>query len=268
MVTTLEALILGAIQGITEWLPVSSSGHLVLAQHYMGVGESIELDAFLHFATFLVVIAYFRDEVKGILKELVSASKKYLVGKKIRKTKNLELAFLILVASVPTGLIGVGFKDILEGMYADVVSVSLALIVTGAILYASKPKKDAVKLDWACALIIGLSQGLAIIPGISRSGATIACALFLGVERKNAGVFSFLIFIPAAIGGIILEGGGVVEGLRESTTPFIIGFATSALVGYVSLAYLMKVIKKGDFYKFAYYVIPVGLISLAASSIL
>lgn len=266
MVSTPEAILLGAIQGITEWLPVSSSGHLVLAQHYLGVAESIELDAFLHFATFLVVIAYFRKDVTAIIIDLTDAARKIASGEtKIKKTKNLTLAYLIFIASIPTGIIGILFKDILEKMYLDVTSASAALIVTGVILIASKNKKETVRLDWAAAGIIGLAQGVAIIPGISRSGTTIACALFLGVPRQKAAVFSFLILIPAAIGGIMLEGASVIEGVNQAPTPFLIGFATSAIIGYASLAYLMNVIKKGDFYKFAYYVIPLGALSLAYS---
>jgi len=262
MVSIIEAIFLGVIQGITEWLPVSSSGHLVLAQHYLGVTESIELDAFLHVATVLVVVAYFRNEVTAILKEINKAAKKAVAGKKPEKTKNLALAYLILVACIPTGLIGLGFKDFLEDLYTNAAAVSLALIVTGVFLLASKREKKPIQLDWGAALIIGLAQGLAIVPGISRSGATIAAALFLGVRRKEAAKFSFLILLPAAFGGLLLEGGAIAAGVATSPIQFMAGFTASLLVGYASLNYLMKIIKQGRFHIFAYYVIPLGIITL------
>jgi len=264
MTTTLEAVLLGALQGVTEWLPVSSSGHLVLAQRFLGAPASIGFDAFLHVATFLVVVAYFRDDVYKIASDLLKATRTLLEGEKIKKTADLKLACLILAASIPTGIIGVGFKDILEGMYADVTSVSIGLIVTGIFLAASHLKKKPVKLDWASATIIGLAQGVAIVPGISRSGATIATAIFLGVERKQAARFSFLILIPAAVGGILLEADGMIGGVISSPLSYAMGFLASLIVGYASLGYLMKIVREGKLHYFAYYVIPLGLASLLA----
>lgn len=264
MTSITEAILLGVIQGITEWLPVSSSGHLVLAQQFLGLSESVEFDAFLHIATFFVVVAYFREDVYKISSDLLKASRSLIEGKKIKKTADVRLACLILVASIPTGVIGIGFKNILEGMYADVTAASIGFIITGIFLAASHLKKKAVKLDWASAAVIGLAQGVAIVPAISRSGATIATALFLGVERKQAARFSFLILIPAAVGGILLEADGMTEGVLSSPLPYAMGFLTSLVVGYASLGYLMKIVREGKLHYFAYYVIPLGLATLLA----
>ncbi|MFH1835951.1 MAG: undecaprenyl-diphosphate phosphatase [Methanobacteriota archaeon] len=268
MITNIEAILLGIIQGITEWLPVSSSGHLVIIQQLSGIAADIEFDALLHFGTLLVVIAYFRSDLKSIIVDLIKASKSLRKTGKIKHTKNIKLAYLIALASIPTGIIGVFFKDVFEAMFTDLFIASLGLIVTGLFLLASKTPKEPSRLDWGAALIIGLAQGVAIVPGISRSGATIATALFLGVDRKEAARFSFLILIPAAVGGIILEGGGVITDTLQNTIPHLAGLATSIIVGYASLAYLMKIVREGKFHYFAYYVIPLGIASLIVSQLM
>lgn len=262
MVTVIEAFFLGALQGVTEWLPVSSSGHLVLAQYFLGASASVSFDALLHFATFIVVVAYFGRDIIDVASDVMKASSARLKKRGFRETDNTRLFEYIIVASVPTGFIGFFFRDVLEAMYSDVFTVCLGLIVTGIMLQASRLKKNPAKLNNVAALAIGVSQGLAIIPGISRSGATIATALFLGIERRQAARFSFLILIPAAIGGIILEGGGILDELSGPMIPVAVGFLTSLLVGYASLNYLMKVVRDGKFYYFSYYVIPLGLIVL------
>jgi undecaprenyl-diphosphatase len=265
MTSITEAILLGVIQGITEWLPVSSSGHLVLAQYFLGVREAVEYDAFLHVATFLVALAYFREDVKKILADTLKAAESLIRKKKVRKTKNLNLAFLILVASIPTGIIGIAFKDVLESLYSDVQAAALGLIITGIFLAATKVERKPVKLDWASAGVIGLAQGLSIVPAISRSGATISTALYLGVPKETAAKFSFLILLPAAVGGIMLESKGMTAGLRQELVPYTIGFAASLIVGYISLDFLMKIVKNGKLHYFAYYVIPLGVISILTS---
>jgi len=265
MTSITEAILLGVIQGITEWLPVSSSGHLVLAQQFLGIREAVEFDAFLHVATFLVAVAYFREDVYNITSDTLKAAESFLRKKKVRKTKNLNLLYLIIIASIPTGIIGIAFKDILESLYSDIHAAALGLIITGVFLAATKLERKPVKLDWASAGVIGLAQGLSIVPAISRSGATISTALYLGVTRETAARFSFLILLPAAVGGIILESEGVTAGLTQELVPYTIGFATSLLVGYASLGYLMKIVREGKLHYFAYYVIPLGLIALTLS---
>ncbi len=262
--THLETILLGVVQGLTEFLPVSSSGHLVIFENLLGFKEpEILLDASLHLGTLLAVCIYFRSDLKKMIQELwawvAPGSQNGALG------PHALLALMVVVGSIPTAFIGLIFKDPLEALFSSVTTVGVMLLVTGVIVGVTKfisrnhGKWDQVGI-WM-ALAIGTVQGLAIIPGISRSGSTIVCALLLGLNRETAGRFSFLLSIPAIIGavGLHLESDAIA---RVGIAPLTVGFASSALVGFFALKLLMGMIKKGHFYYFAPYCWVVGILTI------
>lgn len=254
----IAAIFLGIIQGLTEFLPISSSGHLVAFQHLMGFSEpEILLDISLHLGTLTAVIIYFRRD----LSEMTSA-----VRRKDFKSDHTSLLFWIIVGSIPTAVIGLVFKTTLERLFSSVHFVGFMLIITGLIIGATRlvpPDYGSRKtLGILYALAIGTVQGLAIIPGISRSGATIACALFLGLDRELAGRFSFLLSIPAIIGALALQ--FEMEAVsRVGLSALVTGFFTSALIGFFALNILMGMVKKGHLSYFAPYCWAAGLALIA-----
>ena len=262
--THLETILLGVVQGLTEFLPVSSSGHLVIFENLLGFKEpEILLDASLHLGTLLAVCIYFRSDLKKMIQELwawvAPGSQNGALG------PHALLALMVVVGSIPTAFIGLIFKDPLEALFSSVTTVGVMLLVTGVIVGVTKfisrnhGKWDQVGI-WM-ALAIGTVQGLAIIPGISRSGSTIVCALLLGLNRETAGRFSFLLSIPAIIGavGLHLESDAIA---RVGIAPLTVGFASSALVGFFALKLLMGMVKKGHFYYFAPYCWVVGILTI------
>jgi undecaprenyl-diphosphatase len=255
-----ETTILGIIQGLTEFLPVSSSGHLVLFQNLLGFKEpELLLDCSLHFGTLLAVCVYFRNDLKKIVTE---------IWKRDLKNPHASLALWILVGSVPTAIIGLVFKGPLERLFGSVTTVGAMLIVTGIIVALTRmiPKGYGIRtrVGLLAALAVGTAQGLAIIPGISRSGSTIVCALLFGLDRDLAGRFSFLLAIPAIIGALAIQID--LDALeRVGLVPLVLGFFSSAIVGLLALKLLMGIVRKGHLYYFAPYCWVIGLLVVFAS---
>jgi undecaprenyl-diphosphatase len=242
-----QAIILGLIQGITEWLPISSSGHLVIVQNWFKISQPLPLDLMLHFGTALVVIFIFRKIIWQLLKILFTWQ--------IHDPK-FKLIIYIILASIPTALIGLIFKDLIESLFSNVLMVGIALILTGSLLFLTRKTGDK-KLTPAKSILIGLAQGIAIIPGISRSGSTIGTGLILGVDRKTATTFSFLIFLPAILGASILE----INHLAQADwLPILIATLTAMLVSYLVINWLLKLIQHNKFWYFSFYCWFVGLI--------
>ncbi|MFQ5758584.1 MAG: undecaprenyl-diphosphate phosphatase [Candidatus Bathyarchaeia archaeon] len=253
----METLILAIIQGITEWLPISSSGHLVIVQKYL-LHEQPPLifDVALHIGTLCVVLAVFWRDIVGVLKALFRLDFKADEGR---------LALFIAVGSIPTALIGYFFHDILESFFYNVLVVGVALVVNGIFLFFSKRRGDDKKLDYLDSLLIGIAQGTAIIPGISRSGLTITAGLLRKVEKKTAFTYSFLLSVPAVIGATILEFSSayasnelVIGGVDIATMFF--GVVVSMVTGYVSLKLLQKLVMSEKFHLFAYYCWLAGMV--------
>ena len=264
--TLFQAIVLGIVQGLTEFLPVSSSGHLVLANYYFGFsseGESLELavDIATNTGTFLAVLLVLRRDVwkalSGFLQGLVSAE--------ARKSEGWRLALLVIVGSIPTAIIILGLRSIFETLNKPLY-VSFALIATGLILWfapKSGPKERARELTWTDALIAGISQGLAGIPGVSRSGTTISVLLWRGTNADLAARFSFLMYLVASFGVAILGAADVREAGLELVP--IIGMTVASFVtGYVALVWLFSLLRKGQFKWFAPYLWIVALITLAS----
>ena len=247
-----EAIIIGLVQGLTEFLPISSSGHLVIIQKILKInspGNLIEVSA--HLGTLLSIILIYKKEIWGIITSLKSSeSKKYI--------------FMIVLATLPSVVFVLTSKSFIIRLFESVSSVAIALIFTGCILYMSGIKYYSnKKLSLAKGFLIGISQAFAVIPGISRSGMTISLALLLGVSSKEAAKFSFMLAIPAIFGATILTFlDAQFDQLKIMTTPLVVTALVSFVSGLLALKFLIKILNAGKFYYFSFYCILIGLISL------
>ena len=272
--TFLEAILLGILQGLTEFLPVSSSGHLVLAQQFLGLKEPLVFfDVMLHVGTLAAVLVAYRDAIGRLVVGGFSAvgNTRFWRQPKVTLNTSAELKFiwLILLGSIPTGIIAVVFKTQLESFFDEVRLVSVMLILTGVILQLPRlrrektehPDDQTEKLKAWHAPLIGIAQGCAITPGISRSGTTISLALFLGIPAKTAAEYSFLLSIPAILGAVALK----IRDLGDTTIPLHIvgaGMLASFIVGYIALRFLLVVLNRGKFSVFSYYCVALGVTAL------
>jgi undecaprenyl-diphosphatase len=250
MVSILEAVLLGIIQGITEWLPISSSGHLVIFQELFNIKASIMFDLMLHIGSLIVILIIFYKDILRVVSSVFNDDKE---GKK--------LLLLLALSTIITAIIGLLFQDFFESLFTNIKAVGIALIATAILLFSVKLVKVNRKkaMGISDAIIIGLMQGIAIIPGISRSGTTISAGLLRGIDRELAIRFSFLLFIPAIIGATILQlNDFVIEEIN--IMPMIVGLIVSVIVSYITVKMLIKIIKTHKFYMFGYYCLAVGLI--------
>ena len=265
---SITSTILGVVQGLTEFLPISSSGHLVLFQNLLGFKEpELLLDTSLHLGTLLAVCIYFFSDLKKMIDETWHFLAALLKGetrlKNVNDSPYVSLSLWVIVGTIPTGIIGVCFKDQFESLFGSVYIVGFMLLVTGLILIIPKflPKDYSNRntVGLVTALIVGIAQGMAIIPGISRSGTTIICGLLCRMDRELAARFSFLLSIPAILGAMVLQlGSNSLENVN--ILPLISGFIFSALVGLAALKVLMMIVKKGNLAYFAPYCWGVGLL--------
>ncbi|OGK08023.1 MAG: hypothetical protein A2487_10490 [Candidatus Raymondbacteria bacterium RifOxyC12_full_50_8] len=245
-----SALILGIVQGLTEFLPVSSSGHLVIFTNlfpsFPNLDQQLFFDIMLHLGTLAAVGIVFRKKIVEIL-----------------LMRDLKYALMVFACLVPTGIIGVLFKHPLENMFGSPRLVCLMLIVTGLLLAATRFKKNNGKdLTMTRAFIIGVVQGIAIIPGISRSGSTIAVGLFLGLKREQAAAFSFILSIPSILGAVVLHGKDLAEGPglpAGSALPVALGTVSAFAIGIVALKVLLSFVNSGRLHLFAPYCILAGI---------
>ena len=249
-ITLVEILILAVVQGITEWLPISSFGHLAIIKECLGLELPLVFDVMLHLGTVLVVLVVFWRDIVEIVKALVRLDFKTHTGKS---------ALFIAVGSVPTALIGFFFYDVFESFSHNMFVVGVALLVTGFVLFVSERKKADRELNYLDSLLIGTAQGIAVAPGISRSGATISTGLLRGVKKEVAFRYSFLLSIPAIIGATVMESRDLVAG-NVDVLPLFLGIVISLAVGYISLRFLRKVVWREKFHLFAYYCWIVGII--------
>lgn len=276
--TLLEAIILGILQGLTEFLPVSSSGHLALAQHFLGLKEPLVFfDVMLHVGTLAAVIVVYRGAITRLVVGCISTLTNTELYRQpittFNSSNDFRFALLILLGSIPTGIIAVLFKTQLESFFEDVLFVSVMLILTGIILQlpriwtfiwigsAEDRETSPQNVKVWHAPLIGIAQGCAITPGISRSGSTISIALLLGIPAKLAAEYSFLLSIPAILGAVALK----ISDIADTSMPFYIlgaGMVTSFVVGYIALRLLLVVLNRGQFSLFTYYCVVLGLVSL------
>lgn len=276
MIDRLEALILGLVQGLTEFLPVSSSGHLVIGQNLFGLpGPSLLFDVVLHVATLLVVVWYYRGDLATILRQSGTALGALSRGDGWSAVQQalpqFRFACLIAAGTIPTAAIGLVFEGAFERLFASPRAAALMLMLTGLWLSGlallphradfGEGRREA-QMRYLDALLVGLAQGLALVPGISRSGLTIGAALLVGVERETAARFSFLLSIPSILGALVLRLGEATGGVGWLATT--LGFLAALVSGYVALALLVRVVKRGRLFWFAPYCFAVGLLALLA----
>jgi len=265
----IEAVVLGIVQGVTEFLPISSSGHLVIMQHLFGMQEqALAFDVCVHLGTLVAVCFFFRYDLARIARAVagpaIPPGHESADPQNRGRFENRRMAVMVGIGTIPTAMIGLLLNGVSKILFSSVTLVGCMLIVTGACLFATKFFSQGEKghhdagrgvgeLTFVDALLIGTVQGLAIVPGISRSGSTIATGLFLGLNRKTAATFSFILSIPAVMGASIL----VLKDLSEiSVIPPIVmvtGAAVSGLVGYVALRLLVYIVHRGRLYLFAPY---------------
>lgn len=271
--TVVEAIVLGALQGVTEFLPISSSGHLALAQHFLGIEEAdIAFDVVLHVATLFAVLVVYRDSLRSIAAavrtHIVSADTYRKPAAALRGSPELRLLGAIVLGSIPTAILGLWLRQPMEAAFDRPGFVASMLLVTGLVLLLPKLRAhDDERVDDSGdsaggvgplqAIGVGVVQGLAVTPGISRSGSTISAARLLGIGREEAARFSFLLSIPAILGAMLLQ----LPALRASsvTLPVLaIGFATSFVLGWASLRLLLAVLRRGRFALFSVYCFALG----------
>ncbi len=258
----IEALILGIIQGLTEFLPVSSSGHLEIAKALLGdtsvAEQSMLTTIVLHGATALATLAVFRKEVAEIFRGLFQ----------FKWNDEAKFSVKIIISMVPAALVGVLFEEQLEILFEDqILLVGFMLLITGGLLLlADRAKTTDKDVSNTNAFIIGISQAIAILPGISRSGATISTSVLLGIDRTKAARFSFLMVVPlilAKIGKDILSGGISLE--NANAFPLSIGFVAAFVTGLLACTWMIKLVQKSKLSYFAYYCFAIGIIAIVAT---
>lgn len=252
-------VLLAVIQGVTEFLPISSSGHLALGQLLLGVGEgSLIEDIVMHLGTLVAVVVFYRADIG----RLVLGG----LGRGAEVGDSRRYIGWILLGNVPAGVVGVFFKDSIEGLFDSPVAVLAAMAATAVMLAATRavPRRDRA-LTARIALLVGIAQAVAILPGASRSGWTIATALFLGLKPAEAARFSFLLSIPAIAGAALLQFTDL-EGVSLPVGPLLAAFVTAALVGILCLRWLVALVRRMALHLFAWYLLAlvvVGAVVLA-----
>ena len=257
MVSLIEALLLGLVQGLTEWLPISSSGHLVIVQEFLQIEVPLFFDILLHLGTVAVILVFFRNDILQILKALLKLDFQSEYGK---------LGLYIVIGNIPIILVGFIFYNTITPLFTNPMVVGFALLTTGTLLYISKYGSTDRKMNTTESLIVGIAQAIAIIPGISRSGFTIGTGLLRGVSREEVFRFSFLLAAPAILGAILFDATNLAF-IEIEPSAMIVGFTVALIVGYFSLKLLSKLVVTGRFHMFAYYCWSVGLLTLVVTLI-
>ncbi len=263
----IEAVIIGIVQGLAEFLPVSSSGHLALFQKLFGLNsDTISITLVAHLGTLFAIIFFYQPEFTKIFKDLFKSRTSLLVNPTIR------LISLVIVATIPAIIMGIFFRESIDAFYQSYKWLGLFFLFTSMILLLSKLKSTEYnsmstnteyishQITYSQALLIGLSQAIAIFPGISRTGITITTGLFVGLKKQNAAFFSFLISIPAIVVTAILELRYISE--IESPGSMITLFLTSFIFGFVGIWSLIFILRRGKLYCFSFYLIPLSIFML------
>lgn len=264
-VNILDMVQLGIIQGLTEWLPVSSTAHLKIAQHLMNFEATALLDVTLHLGTLIVVVFYFRKDVKDILSALMHLD---------FKSESGQLIPLIIIATIPTGIIGILYAEFLEKTFQTLLIIGITFLIGATYLYTSRIGKENVgTITLAIAFIMGTAQGLASFPGLSRSGVTISTALLLGLKREKAFKFSFLLSIPAIIGDVAFEAyhnRGQFAVQNVGPVELLVGIVLAAVAGYFAIRLVSNLVRSKRFHYFAFYtwILGIALIALTLTGLL
>lgn len=256
---TLEAIVLGIIQGLTEFLPVSSSGHLELAKFFLNddsvAEQSMLMTVMLHGATALSTIVIFRKDIWDILKGLFQ----------FKWNEQTIFSLKIIISMIPAATVGLLFEEQLETLFdQQIILVGMMLLITGLLLFLADRAKNTTKpVGYSNALIIGISQAIAILPGISRSGATISTSVLLGIDRERAARFSFLMVVPLILGKIAkdLLSGDVIY-TSATLLPMSAGFIAAFITGLMACTWMIKLVKNSKLSYFAYYCFAIAIIAI------
>ncbi len=265
-----EAVILGLIQGLAEFLPISSSGHLALMQQWFGIEEDKVLlfAVLLHVGTLVSVFIVYWKDVWELIKELGLTIRDIFTGRglRIQERPTRKLGVMIIVATIPTGIIGILFNDFFDSLYNSVIPIGIGLIITGFLLILAERMGSASRgiqqMNYRNALFIGTVQGIAICPGISRSGSTLFGSLMCNLDRKFAVKFVFLISIPSILGSAVMEAPAAIQsGLEPGQLgPILVGMAVAAISGLIAIKTMIKIVSDKKLSYFSYYVWILGLI--------
>lgn len=274
----IQAIILGIVQGLTEFLPISSSAHLVLVPDLIGVtypnpATAVAFDTVLHIGTLVAVVGFFWKDIIRIIKALISSILDLFRGKfraGLKEDSYKKLTWLLVVGTIPAGLAGYILKDQFTALFNSAPLVGFFLLITGVLLWLAEKVKVGHKnidgITFKNALVIGIFQAFAIAPGISRSGATISAGLFSGLERKFAARYAFLLSIPAILGAAIVQIKDISVGYEANAAVIIAGFLASVIFGYLAIAFLLRIIsRQKSLLIFAVYCWVVGALTLILS---
>ncbi|RBW71057.1 undecaprenyl-diphosphate phosphatase [Bacillus taeanensis] len=258
--TLLKYAFLGLLQGITEPIPISSSGHLVIAQYFFNLRiEGLSFEVIMNFASLLAVLLIYRDD----LLRLTINGTNYLMTKNERSKSDFMFIVYLIIGTIPAGVIGILFDNVISEHLKGIKTVGITLLITATALWLIRNlrgRKNDADLSVKDALIVGFAQAVALIPGISRSGATIVAAMGLGMKQETALRYSFLLYIPVSVGGVILGLSDLLEDprLSELLLPYAVAFLLSLIASYFSLKWFMNIMARGNLKYFAYYCLIAG----------
>lgn len=264
-----EAALLGLVQGLTEFLPVSSSGHLVLGKFLLGIetegADNVTFEIFVHFGTVLSILTIYWKRVFNIIHEAVlGVVQPQTIKTRYAESDGFRFAVFILITLIPTGIVYVFFKDFLEAQFSDPRFASGMLLVTGVLLLLTLLRKNPDgKLNPIKAFLIGVAQSAAMLPGISRSGATICTALYQNVEPEKAANFSFLMLLPVVLGATLLKGLDLLEtGITMGALPLFMGTLVAYASGVIAIKVMLDFVRRGRLVYFAFYCFLIGGLGL------
>ncbi|ELK45220.1 undecaprenyl-diphosphate phosphatase [Halobacillus sp. ACCC02827] len=255
----IKYLFLGIFQGFTEPIPISSSGHLVIAQDLLGIKlEGLSFEVLVNFGSLIAVLIIYREDLLRLIRNGIG----YIISRDERQKDDFDFIIYLIIGTIPAGVLGILLGDAIEGL-STVKTVGITLIITGIALWLirnMRGRKGDAQMTWKDAVIVGLGQAVALIPGISRSGATIVAAMFLGMKQETALRFSFLLYIPVSLGTMLLSIEDVFASADSGSVWLAYGlaFLASIVASYFSLRWFMNIMAKGNLKYFAFYCFIVG----------
>ena len=269
----IQGIIIGIVQGLTEFLPVSSSAHLIFIQNILGVESSLAFDVFLHLGTLIAVLWYFRWDIIKMLKSWWLSIGDLLQGRFMQGFRDdpyKRLAWYVILATIPVGIVGVLFEDSVDALFAGALYVpAFFLFVTGTILYLSQRMPggniNLHNITKKEALFMGLGQACAVLPGLSRSGTTISAGLVAGLDKEFAAKFSFILSIPAIFGAFVFKLKDIGSAMDANFLPIFLGFIASIIAGYFAIKWMLDLIQNKSLDIFAYYCWVVGIVVFMGS---
>lgn len=262
VILLLKYLLLGLIQGATEPIPVSSSGHLIIAQQLMGMEHrGLAFEVFLNTASLIAILFIYR----GMVAKLAVNGYRYLTTRQKEFKSDFMFIVYIIVGTIPAGLIGLLFKDHIEAVFSSAKMIGITLLITGAALWLIRNLRGVKRdgdLSFKDSLIVGFAQAVALIPGISRSGATVIASIAVGMKQETALRFSFMLYIPISLAGLLIGVPDIVSDPDMSSLwlPYAVAFIATLILTYFSMKWLMNIMAKGNLVYFAYYCFAAGLL--------